>query len=126
MSTNGRNTYKSSTEHGFEPRFVVPQNNALITSPHMFPDPQESTVPVMDWRHLWVVDVPPPGSLLYEEEVSSADSATKPSTQDRTRCAHGLCLTGSGPGAEERCQDDNKYDVQRGRWIRGQRKEAHV
>lgn len=48
MSADGRSTYKSLTEHGFDLRLLMLQNNALITNPHIFSDPQESTVPVME------------------------------------------------------------------------------
>lgn len=47
-SAYGRITCKSPTEQEFEPRFLIPQNNALITNPHMFPDAQGSTILVME------------------------------------------------------------------------------
>lgn len=59
-----------------------------------------------------MVDMPHPGVLLCDEEVSSTPqslcSAPEPFAHHRTGCAHGLCPLESGPGAEERYQNDNK------------------
>lgn len=48
MFASDRSTYNSPIEHGFKPRFLISQNNALMSNPPMFPDPQGSNVPVME------------------------------------------------------------------------------
>lgn len=57
------------------------------------------------------VEIPVGGRCMRRRFPGQAEaSALLQSPRHKMGCSHRLCLAVSGPGAEERCRDDNKCD----------------